>query len=106
MSLLIRAARRTPIVVSAVTMATRAANVNGLRAYPFNQGSAIEGRNDPASRIRSESQRTLLENSSDAGRLLSSGNIIRATDAKTVRKYTKRRTHTLFQTDSCAFSRA
>src|ERR1700737_2885420 len=101
-----RAESRTPITVNDARIAMRTAKVIGLLAYPFNQGSAIEGRKEPASRIRSENQRTGLEYSSEAGRLFNSGNIMRVADAKTARKKTKRRGQTLFQTDSCGFSRA
>lgn len=86
MSLLMRTESRLPAIVNAASSATITAKVTGLRAYPFNQGSAIEGRNEPQSRIRSESQRIGLENSSEAGRLLRSGNMKSAADARTVRK--------------------
>jgi hypothetical protein len=86
MSLLMRDAKRAPSQVSPAAIAARITKVIGLRAYPFTQGSATEGRNELRRRIRSETQRTGLEYSSEAGRLFRSGKTTRAVVAMTVEK--------------------
>lgn len=86
MSLLISDASRMPNQVSAPATAARMTKAMGLRAYPFTQGSATEGRNEPRRRIRSEIQRTGLEYSSDAGMLFRSGKITSVAVARTVEK--------------------